>query len=361
MTAPSPAIDSVSEFINGLDAGNRVAICGLYRQSGGASRVIQQQAAELTTSGYDVTIFALESDMEPPDGVDLLVLNYVQNHQYLSRIYWLLFPILPVVLFAFAKLRKFDIVIAHRYPFTITGRLTSLLSNTLYIYWSHPSADTSVGFDGIAKYWVGFISMMETRGPGVSTADYVVAVSEASRDYLSKYVDVEITTVRNRVNPTRFENQLSTAQIRDKYGIDDSAPVALFVGRLSQKKNVHTLIQIFNEIIQEIDAYLIITGATPQPTYYERLAEQACDRVVFTNYVSDEELCAIYELGDVFVTCSLEEGWGLPISEAAYFDLDIVAFESHPAAIVEDATYLVPYGDYEQFAESLQNALECLE
>jgi len=85
---------------------------------------------------------------------------------------------------------------------------------------------------------------------------------------------------------------------------------------------------------------------------------QAGENVVFTGYVLDEELAGLYSIADVFTTCSLEEGWGLPITEAQHFDTFVVAFESHPAALSATKRTLVREEDYEQFERELLSVLE---
>jgi glycosyltransferase involved in cell wall biosynthesis len=49
------------------------------------------------------------------------------------------------------------------------------------------------------------------------------------------------------------------------------------------------------------------------------------DRIVFTGYVTDQELIALYRGAYAFATASLHEGFGLPGVEAMQFGLPILA------------------------------------
>jgi len=46
-----------------------------------------------------------------------------------------------------------DLVIAHRFPFSVLSYLAARMHETTYVFWSHPSQSSDDLFDGIAKVW----------------------------------------------------------------------------------------------------------------------------------------------------------------------------------------------------------------
>lgn len=349
--------DTVIELVDSVSSStNTVAICGLFRSRGGASRVIEQQAIDLTEAGYDVTVFALEADIDPPEGVTLKTVNPIQNYTLLSKIYWLLFPLLPWMVYTAMKLREFDLVISHRYPFTLTSHIASQTSDTTYIFWSHPPTNSTEAFSGLASVWYRLIHRFEIRGRSVAKADHICAVSEDSKEYLESHIDRTVSVVPNKINERRFTKVTDREELQDRYGIDDKDQVILFVGRITERKNIHSLVRVFENISKKVEnTKLVIAGSESQSEYADRVKENTGSDVIFTGYVSNEDLAGLYSMADVFATCSLEEGWGLPITEAGHFDTPIVAFESHPAARVADRTILVERENYEEFRQGINN------
>ena len=66
--------------------------------------------------------------------------------------------------------------------------------------------------------------------------------------------------------------------------------------------------------------------------------------IVFTDFVSDEELAALYQNAAVYVFPSLCEGFGLPPLEAMAYDLPVVCSNSSclPEILGEAAEYFNP-------------------
>jgi glycosyltransferase involved in cell wall biosynthesis len=52
------------------------------------------------------------------------------------------------------------------------------------------------------------------------------------------------------------------------------------------------------------------------------------DDVVFSGKVSHPELLAYYRAADLFVSMSEHEGFGVPLIEAMWFDIPVIAFRS---------------------------------
>ena len=106
----------------------------------------------------------------------------------------------------------------------------------------------------------------------------------------------------------------------------------LFVGRIAPNKGVEDLIQAFAYYHGAIDprSRLIIVGSEAScPRYFAMLrllaAQLNLQHVCFEGFVTDTQLAAYYRLADIFVTASRHEGYCLPLLEAMYRGIPVIA------------------------------------
>ncbi|MEZ8916196.1 glycosyltransferase family 4 protein [Vibrio lentus] len=99
------------------------------------------------------------------------------------------------------------------------------------------------------------------------------------------------------------------------------APKYLYVGRVSEEKNLTFLIEQFNENGKT----LTIAGDGPLLCELKLLASQ---NISFLGYVDNEQLSAVYKEHDVFILPSSSEPWGLVVDEALWFGLPVVVSEN---------------------------------
>ena len=83
------------------------------------------------------------------------------------------------------------------------------------------------------------------------------------------------------------------------------------------------------------------------------------DRVVLTEYLTDDELAVFYNKAKVYVFPSLCEGFGLPPLEAMNFNLPVLSsnYSCLPEILGDSALYFNPK-DKDDFIEKLDNILE---
>jgi len=354
--------DSVSDFVSTLpDEIERIAICGTsYNDIGGVARVIEQQASELQNQGHDVEIFSLEGTREPPEDIPLHALGHFESSPYKEGDK-LLTLASPSALNFIRLADKFDLIIAHRFPFSTLGHAAKLVHDVPYVYWSHPSGSSDELFDGIAHVWARVQHHLETKNYAVRNADYICAVSEESASYIEEKTSRDAIVVPNTITESRFEEIASEESINERFGLTGDT-VVLHVGRISPRKNIHRLIEVFQEITEtKTGCKLLLVGEESMPEYSKRVRELAGDDIILTGFIDDETLAGIYHRSDAYATCSLSEGWGLPLSEASYFDLEIVAFNSIPAVKSLANANQVTEKDYTAFGEKLERVIDTMD
>lgn len=110
----------------------------------------------------------------------------------------------------------------------------------------------------------------------------------------------------------------------------------IFVGRISPNKRQENVIRAFSCYKKNYDpeARLILVGAAGgMENYLERLKDYAGllglrDDVVFLGHVSFEAILAVYQSASAFLCMSEHEGFCVPLVEAMYFDVPVVAYDS---------------------------------
>jgi glycosyltransferase involved in cell wall biosynthesis len=191
-------------------------------------------------------------------------------------------------------------------------------------------------------------------------ADAVIAVSECTkRDAIRFYriPEEKITVIYEGVNPRfRPASPEAIAAVRARYGLPER--FILYVGTIEPRKNLTTLLEAFHHLLATYDLRLVIVGKKGwlYERFFRRLRELGLEnRVLFTGYVPDEDLPAIYSAADLFVFPSLYEGFGLPVLEAMACGTPVICSNtSSLPEVAGDAALLVDPTD----ARALTGAME---
>ena len=114
---------------------------------------------------------------------------------------------------------------------------------------------------------------------------------------------------------------------------DDEWTNILFVGRVVANKKIEDLIGFFHayHAIFNPRSRLIVVGAFSMFERYlaglhHLIAELGLSHVHFTGHVSDEELVAYYDVADLFLCASEHEGFCVPLVEAFYKQIPVLAY-----------------------------------
>jgi glycosyltransferase involved in cell wall biosynthesis len=159
----------------------------------------------------------------------------------------------------------------------------------------------------------------------VRKGGHFIAVSESTkrdlmRDYSIK--DSRISVIYEACDRQRFrkiDNPEILSRVREKYGIPD-LPYFLTLNTLEPRKNLLNTIKAFNLLLEEnpdLEVILVISGKKGWKC--EDLFRHPAiktDRIIFTGFVEDEDLPALYSGAIALSYISYYEGFGLPLLEA---------------------------------------------
>lgn len=161
--------------------------------------------------------------------------------------------------------------------------------------------------------------------------------------------NVSLQLLAAELNPQRQE-------LRSRLGIDDGAPVVLFVGKLIDKKHPHLLLDAFARVSARTSCWLVLAGDGPLAGEIDSaVVQHGLETVIRLGFVNQSELPDVYAAADVFVLPSAhDETWGLVVNEALNFSLPVVVTDKVGCAadLVEDGRngFVVPAGDVDTMA-----------
>jgi len=228
---------------------------------------------------------------------------------------------------------KLDIVHSHT-PFS-AGWLAKIIAKKSKIplfYTSH------ILYPEYAKYWI----FKENKVLPVLMKFYLkifgnscsalIAPSLKMKKLLENYgVKKPIFVLPTGLDFERLERiQEKDSETRRKFGIPLTDKILLYIGRLTEEKNVSFLIESFNLIQKKRkDVCFVLIG---EGYLEEKLKEKVKklgleSKVIFTGRIAWEEVIKIYRSANLFLFASLTDTQGLIILEASYFGLPIVALK----------------------------------
>lgn len=208
----------------------------------------------------------------------------------------------------------------------------------------------------------------------VHQSDLILTVSESSKEEISKYFKLRPSHFRviNEAARPIFKvlpKDEKITETLEKHGLKASDRFLLYVGGISPHKNLIALTEAFSLIKNrpnQENLKLVLVGDykddpffSAYPSIKEKIAEKSLqDSVIFTGFISDDDLVRFYNSADLLVFPSLEEGFGLPAIEAMACGTPVAASHrgSLPEVLGETGRFFNPL-DIENMAEVIGQVL----
>ena len=200
----------------------------------------------------------------------------------------------------------------------------------------------------------------------ISQKDWVICISHSTKNDLCNYLNLDHSRVfvtHLAAEPSIFypcTDAEKIATTRSKYGIRDGGYI-LSLGTLEPRKNIDHVIRCFAKLILEQnlkDLYLVLVG-TPG-WKYDKIMEEVSqkswlkERIIFTGYVPESDLAALYSGALTFVYPSFYEGFGLPPLEAMQCGVPVIASNtSSLPEVIGDAGIMLDPKDADGLCQSM--------
>jgi len=190
----------------------------------------------------------------------------------------------------------------------------------------------------------------------------VIAVSNSSRRDVVRYMGVspgKVHVVYEACSPA-YKPGVGRGESKKRVDLPDE--YLLYVGATDYRKNLKGLVEIYGRYCERSGAPLplVLTGSRE---YYKNIRFAWPEgthggvvegEIVYTGFLPEELMPALYAGARVFLFPSLYEGFGLPPLEAMACGTPVIAYDnSSVSEIVGRWGMLVPTGDVEAFVDRL--------
>lgn len=188
----------------------------------------------------------------------------------------------------------------------------------------------------------------------LNVSDAVTAVSESLKADTLKFFNTKrtIDVIPNFISVNEFLPEVNM-EMRRKYAKDDER-IVCHVSNFRKVKRVEDVVLIFDKIIKEKPAVLLMVGDGPERYVAERLCRQLgnCTKVIFLGKVRDTN--EVLKLIDLFILPSETESFGLAALEAMALGVPVISSNTGGIPEVNKhgfSGYLADVGDVEAMAK----------
>ena len=242
---------------------------------------------------------------------------------------------------------NFDIVHTHDWFGAEAGFKAKKYSDTVWVSTMHSlSSNRNRGIsEDIAK--LEKISAEES--------DELIAVSESLGEEISKEFGKESKIIHNGFS----QPESSGKKVKEELEIDDD--MIFFVGRHAEQKGIEHVLYGFKKFLENgNDASLVIGGEGHMTDALKNFVEilGLKQKVFFTGFIPREELGDYYREADAFVSPSINEPFGLTITEALESGTPVLATDSGVSELVGEGSITEISPDSDSISEGLEKALE---
>lgn len=316
---------------------------------GGAERVVQRLATQLSKHGYNVLVACLFDPGAVADEIisaGVPVVDLGMRGKGDMRVIYRLFRLL--------RSEKIEILHSHMFHANLLAALVGRLANVPIIIGTRHNVDIG----GMRREWVnrwalGFCDAVVAVSKEVYEAQFQHSLTDQFKVVIPNGVQVEAFT---------SADQSMVETLRQEWGIHPSVPVIGTVARFDEQKGHIYLLDAMVILMEQMStAKLLLIGDGPLRSQMEGISEalSLSGSIIFTGIRHD--VPEILALLDLFVLPSLWEGLPIAILEAMAASRPIVATRvgGVPEAVVDGVTgLLVPPRDSTALAQAIMYLLD---
>jgi len=198
----------------------------------------------------------------------------------------------------------------------------------------------------------------------IRRADKILGVSKFTLNEVVKYYKVPIEKMDFFYNAISedFKNQnISEKKLKNvqgKYALPKK--FILYLGTLQPRKNIPFLLESYARNKNKLKDIKIVLVGNRNAHNFDNNIDEAIkkygleNQVIFPGFVDEQDKAAIYKLAQIFVFPSFYEGFGIPVLEAFFSGVPVLATDIPSLKeVAEKGAFFVELGDIDKFSKAL--------
>lgn len=168
-----------------------------------------------------------------------------------------------------------------------------------------------------------------------------------------------IHTIYNGLDETEFSKSVAPCVTRQKLQIGPQVPIILYLGRISPRKGVDTLVQAFHRL-QHPTAHLVIAGSDMGGLSKAQQLAGDSNRIHFVDTVSGTERLALLQTATLMVYASKDEIFGLSPFESLLSGTPVIVSDDCGCGEIvtqSQSGLIVPYGNVPTLTNGIHRLL----
>ncbi|WP_406686829.1 glycosyltransferase family 4 protein [Rossellomorea vietnamensis] len=193
-----------------------------------------------------------------------------------------------------------------------------------------------------------------------SQADRILVPSEETRMHLMNQGFTDLSIWGRGVDCATFSPKKRNSSLREKFKIDKKY-ILLYVGRLAPEKDLDTLEKTIKHLPGEVKdrvQWLIVGDG---PLKKELMDKTRGENVIFTGYLTGEELAETYASSDLFVFPSASETFGNVVLEALASGLPAVVADRGGVTNIVEHDHTGRVAEAHQYQSFIHHIIESLD
>ncbi len=235
---------------------------------------------------------------------------------------------------------EFDVVHAHDWmTFPAAIEIKRMKKKPLVVHVHATEFDRSGG-NSVNEY------VYNIEKKGMEEADAVIAVSSFTKQKIIRHYGIaekKISVVHNAVS---FD-----AEEKRKIG----KKIVLFLGRITLQKGPEYFVYAAKKVLEYEDAIFVMAGSGEMQDFVIRKAAELgiADKLLFTGYLSDEEVKKVFALADLYVMPSVSEPFGIVALEALAAKVPVIISKQSGVSEVIKHCLKVDFWDVDEMANKI--------
>ncbi|MFC1653816.1 glycosyltransferase family 4 protein [Patescibacteria group bacterium] len=205
------------------------------------------------------------------------------------------------------------------------------------------------------KYLVKYLGYRSVVNHAISKANNIIVPSKYVKSVVEEYggKSSKIVVTHEAVDDSlKKTKKISFKKLSAKYNINK--PFVIYIGSAYPHKNVNKLIDAINLINHQSDEKIQLIVAGSRDIFVKKLQQYAEKtskekNIIFTGYLTDNQVKCLYQNALCLVHPSLSEGFGLTGLEAMSVGLPVISSDAGSLKeIYQDAAlYIDPHSSYD--------------